>query len=81
MGFNRVCEEAGGGAMGDQGGAAGLPATPHAIGLPDIAAERAMNWNVDLDRGLRAPKPGYFLCFQIQTFHCGWFQRWVGSLL
>lgn len=44
--------------MGDQGGAAGVPANPHAIGLPDIAAERAMTWNVDLERGLRAPKPG-----------------------
>jgi hypothetical protein len=58
VGFNRVGEEAGGGAMGDQGGAAGVPANPHAIGLPDIAAERAMTWNVDLERGLRAPKPG-----------------------
>jgi hypothetical protein len=26
--------------------------------LVDIAAARALQWNVDFDRGLRSPKPG-----------------------
>jgi hypothetical protein len=41
-------------------GAMGAPGVPSANGLPDIAAAKALDWNVELERGLRAIKAGSF---------------------
>lgn len=44
--------------MGEQLGASGVPGAPSANGLPDIAAAKAIIWNVELERGLRLTRPG-----------------------
>lgn len=45
--------------MGEQLSASGVPgAAISANGLPEIAAAKALQWNVDLERGLQTPKAG-----------------------